>query len=97
MTAAIEERLRGLGIGLAETQAHFLLTRGECLMLVARSSPGPAGMGSTGILTPSGLAYLVWRDGSPFLAAHGVETPATPEQVEAIGRFSADVRSALTP
>ncbi len=47
------------------------------------------------MMTEQGLAYLVWRDGQPFLAAKGSETPATPEQVEAIRRFSQDLNSAL--
>ena len=52
--------------------------------------------GSTGFMTEQGLAYLVWRDGQPFLAAKGSETPATPEQVETIRKFSQDLSSALS-
>ena len=96
MTAETEERLRQLGIQSAETPAHSLLTRGECLVLVARGS-GAAGIGAAGLLTPAGLAYLVWRDGRPLLAAHGTEMPASPEQVETLRRFAADVASALAP
>jgi hypothetical protein len=47
------------------------------------------------MMTEQGLAYLVWRDGLPYLAAKGGETPATPEQVETIRKFSADLKSAL--
>jgi hypothetical protein len=38
---------------------------------------------------------LVWREGRPNLAAKGSETPATPEQVEAIRKFSQDLNEAL--
>ena len=41
------------------------------------------------------VAYFVWRDGAPVLAAKGVEAPATDEQAETVRRFSADVKSAL--
>jgi hypothetical protein len=51
--------------------------------------------GSTGMMTEQGLAYLVWRDGRPYLAVKGGETPATPEQVETIRKFSEDLNDAL--
>ena len=51
--------------------------------------------GATGLMTEQGLAYLVWRDGLPFLAAKGSETPATPEEVETIRNFSRDLSNAL--
>ena len=47
------------------------------------------------MMTEQGLAYLVWRDGQPYLAAKGGETPATPEQVETIRKFSQDLSNAL--
>jgi hypothetical protein len=49
------------------------------------------------MMTEQGLAYLVWRDGQPYLAAKGGETPATPEQVETIRKFSEDLNTALSP
>ena len=48
------------------------------------------------MMTPQGLAYLVWRDGQPMLAAKGGETAATAEQVEAIRKFSEDLKAALS-
>ena len=51
--------------------------------------------GSTGMMTGQGVAYLVWRDGQPYLAAKGGETPATQEQVETIRKFSQDLNDAL--
>jgi hypothetical protein len=38
----------------------------------------------------------VWRDGQPILAAHGAAgTAAAPDQVEAIRKFSEDLKIAL--
>jgi hypothetical protein len=51
--------------------------------------------GSTGMMTEQGLAYLVWRDGQPYLASKGGETPASAEQVETIRKFSEDLNNAL--
>src|ERR671928_128258 len=40
---------------------------------------------------------VIWRDGAAYLASHGGnETPAAPEQVEAVQRFSADLKTALS-
>jgi hypothetical protein len=85
-------RLQGFGIDSFPTEKGYtLLTRGDC----AAMAHGPQ-FGSSGIMTPSGLAYLQWRDGRAYLASHGGnETLATPEQVEAVQRFSADLKAAL--
>ncbi|HLK69367.1 MAG TPA: hypothetical protein VKU19_38315 [Bryobacteraceae bacterium] len=53
------------------------------------------GLGSTGVGTDRGLAYLLLRDGRHMLAGHNFEIPAEPEQVEKIHRFSADLKQAL--
>ena len=75
---------------MVEGPAVSIYVRGECIAAV-----GGGSQGSTGMLTPQGLAYLVWRDGLPLLSSKGAETPATPEQVEAIRRFSEDLKTAL--
>ena len=67
-----------------------IYARDECMAAVGGTQ------GSTGLMTAQGLAYLVWRDGQPFLSAKGGETPATPEQVETIRKFSEDLRTALS-
>ena len=83
-------RLDELGIRLmVEGPAVSIYVRDECIAAVG------ATQGSTGMMTPQGLAYLVWRDGQPFLASKGAETPATAEQVEAIRKFSEDLKAAL--
>jgi hypothetical protein len=90
------ERLRRLEIQLAaDTRSHSLFVRGETLALVERVGEGFGAIGSTGLSTERGVAYLVWRQGRAMLAAKGGEVPARPEQVAAILRFSEDLKSAL--
>jgi hypothetical protein len=52
-------------------------------------------LGSSGVMTEQGLAYLVWRDGAPWLCSHGNEVAAGAEQVDAIRKFSEDLKMAL--
>jgi hypothetical protein len=87
-------RLDDLNIRLmVEGPAVSIYVRDNCIAAVGGANV--INQGSTGMMTEQGLAYLVWRDGLPYLAAKGGETPATPEQVEIIGKFSADLKSAL--
>ena len=84
-------RLDDFGIHLiAESPAGSIYVREDCIAVVAGTQ------GSTGMMTAQGLAYLVWREGRALLAAKGVETPATDEQVEAIRKFSEDLKAALS-
>jgi hypothetical protein len=84
-------RLEDFGIRLmVQGPAVSIYVREECIAVVGGTQ------GSTGILTPQGVAYLVWRDGQPVLASKGVEVPATAEQVETIRKFSEDLKSALS-
>ena len=88
-------RIEDLNIRLmVEGPAVSIYVRGDCIAAVGRIQG--SNQGSTGMMTDQGLAYLVWRDGRPYLAAKGGETPATPEQVETIRRFSQDLNTALT-
>jgi hypothetical protein len=85
-------RLEDFGIRLmVEGPAVSVYVRGDCIGMVSAGQQG-----STGVLTLQGLAYLVWRDGQPVLASKGVETPATADQVEAIRKFSEDLKTALS-
>jgi len=98
VTPETAARLAGCGIQLAaESPEYNMFTRGSCVALV---KPGPApgaGIGSSGLMTETGLAFLVWREGRPYLAAKGCETPASAEQVDELGRFSEDLKAALDP
>jgi hypothetical protein len=78
--------------------AVSIYVRDNCIAAVggAQGIDQGANQGSTGMMTEQGLAYLVWRDSQPYLAAKGGETPATPEQVETIRKFSQDLNTALS-
>jgi len=80
---------------VVETATHFLLARGECMALVERTAEGIGSAGSTGMMTPSGLAFLYSGEGRDMLAAKGSLVPATPEQSAAMRAFSADLKSIL--
>ena len=96
MTPEISERLANRNIQLlSETNRHCLFARDGCIALVERSSDGLGSIGSTGLMTENGLAYLVSRDGRAVLAGKGGETPAAPEQIDAIRKFSEDLKAAL--
>jgi hypothetical protein len=87
-------RLDDLNIRLmVEGPAVSIYVRDDCIAAVGGAHRN--NQGSTGMMTEQGLAYLVWRDGRPHLAAKGGETPATPEQVETIRKFSQDLNDAL--
>jgi hypothetical protein len=96
VTAELEACLQRFGIGLVtESPAVSVFVRGLCVAMVGRGPGGAFSLGSTGMMTENGLAYLVWREGRPRLASKGSEVAAAPEQVEAIRRFSGDLRRAL--
>lgn len=99
MNPDIAKQLSQLNIQLlSEAKSHYLFARDACLALVERSGTDDCGsIGSTGIMTANGLAYLVWRDGRAWLTGKGGESLAGAEQVEAIRRFSEDLKRALAP
>jgi hypothetical protein len=93
VTGPTQERLSKLGIqAVAETPSHLLFARDNFIALVERRT---GSVGSTGMLTEQGLAYLIWRDGRAFLKSKGAENAATEEQVAAIRQFSQDLRAVL--
>jgi hypothetical protein len=84
-------RLQSLDIAwFATEKGYTMFTRGICAAVGHENS-----VGSSGLMTESGLAFLIWREERAYLVAHGSEQPATAEQVEAIRRFSSDLKSAL--
>jgi hypothetical protein len=96
VTPETAARLAGCGIQLAsESPQYTMFTRGMCVALVSPGAAAGTGIGSSGMMTEAGLAFLVWREGRPYLAAKGLETPASPAQVEEIGKFSLDLKRAL--
>jgi hypothetical protein len=92
----IADRLTGLNIQiLAEAKKHFLFAREMYVALVERTDEGFGSIGSTGVMTETGLAYLVWRGDRAVLVGKSGEHLADPQQVEAIRLFSNDLKSGL--
>jgi hypothetical protein len=90
------ERLASRHIQLvADSGGHSVFTRDHCIALVERTAAGFGSIGSTGLMTETGLAYLFWRRGRPVLVGKGCEISAATAQVEAILRFSEDLKAAL--
>jgi hypothetical protein len=90
----VAARLEALHIqSFATEKGYTFFTRENCAAIGRGDS-----LGSSGMMTEAGLAYLTWQDGRPFLAAHGGNAvPASPEQVEVLRRFSEDLKAALNP
>lgn len=96
MSPAIADRLASLGIQvLSEGDKVFLFARDTCVALVERRDVGIGSIGSTGVMTETGLAYLVWRGSQAMLVSKAGEQAAAEAQVEAIRRFSEDLKAAL--
>jgi hypothetical protein len=94
MHQSVEARLAAAGIQLvAETASHRLFARDNFIALVGRRT---GSVGSTGMLTEQGLAYLIWRDGCAYVKSKSAEIPAAEEQVAAIRQFSRDLEAALS-
>lgn len=94
---SVAQRLASFNIQIAaEGPKHFVFVRENCVALVERTEAGYGSIGSTGMMTESGLAYLIWRDRLPLLAGKSGEHPAEAAQVAAIRRFSDDLKTALS-
>ena len=94
----ILERLAALGIRLLtpDAKTHYLFARDSFVALVERRGDGVVNIGSTGVWTEGGLAYLVWREGRPLFVGKGSELPAEAGQLAGLQRFSEDLASALS-
>lgn len=94
MNPEIAARLLALHIECFATEKGYTFyTRENCAAIGHGAS-----LGSSGIMTDAGLAYLTWREGRAYLAAHGgAESLAAPEHVESLRRFSEDLKAALNP
>jgi hypothetical protein len=96
VTAETAARLQSLNIQWFDRARGYCLFVRDICAAFAHEREGTVELGSSGIMTGQGLAYLVWRGEQPFLAAHGgVELPADAAQVEAVQRFSEDLKAAL--
>ena len=72
-----------------------MFARDNLVALVERTPEGYGSIGSTGVWTEQGIAYLVWREGRAFLAGKGFERLAADEVVAAVRKFSEDLKAAL--
>ena len=96
MTPEIAARLEASEILMAaQTHDYCMFVRGNCVALVQSVTERFTSIGSSGMMTEKGLAFLVWRDGEAMLASHGNQVAADAEQVEAIRKFSEDLKIAL--
>jgi len=74
-----------------------MFVRGNCLALVRTDGGRFTSLGSSGMLTEKGLAYLVWVEGKAMLASHGSQVEAGADQVDAIREFSEDLKKTIWP
>ena len=91
MNSAIAARLAACDILLAaEARDYCMFVRGNCLALAQTAGDGFTSIGSSGLMTEKGLAYLAWVDGKAMLSSQG-------NQVEAIRKFSEDLKKTIWP
>jgi hypothetical protein len=98
VTPEIAERLAACDIVMAaQAQDYCMFVRGNCLALVRTDGERFTSMGSSGMLTENGLAYLVWSDGKAWLSSHGNQVEGGADQVDAIRKFSEDLKKIIWP
>ena len=98
MTPEIAGRLAACGILMAaQARDYCMFVRGDCVALVQSAGERFTSIGSSGVLTEKGLAYLVWSGGKAMLSSHGSQVEADAEQVEAIRKFSEELKTAIWP
>jgi hypothetical protein len=98
VTPEIAARLAECDIQMAaQAKDYCMFVRGNCVALVQCAGEQFTSLGSTGMMTEKGLAYLVWNDGKATLSSHGTQVEADAGQVEAIQRFSEDLKKKIWP
>jgi hypothetical protein len=98
VTPEIAGRLAACDILMAaQAKDYCMFVRGNCVALVQTAGERFTSVGSTGMMTEKGLAYLVWSEGKAILSSHGSQVEAGADQVEAIQRFSEDLRKIFEP
>ncbi len=96
----ITARLEALGIWQMVNAAYYgVFVRSGC-MVIAQRNPDTGEYTSIGSAAYSldgiGMAFLQWKGEQPYLYRKDYDpVPATPEHLEKLRQFSADVRSAL--
>ena len=96
MSPALATRLESSNIQVAaQTGEYNMFVRGNCVALVRVVDGRFTSIGSTGMMTEQGLAYLLWNGDQPMLASHGNQVAADADQVKAIQEFSEDLKKAI--
>ncbi len=75
---------------------YVLLARDGFAALVSVDGGALGRIGSSGLVTPNGLAMLVWRGESACFVGKGFDAPATAEQLDRMRAFTTDLESALS-
>jgi hypothetical protein len=98
VTPEIAARLAESDIQMAaQAKEYCMFVRDNCVALVQTAGDRFTSMGSSGLMTERGLAYLLWHDGKAMLSTHGSQVEADAGQVEAIRKFSEDLKKIIWP
>jgi len=79
----------------AELASHFILERDGFVAFVERRDNDFGNIGAPGLMTERGFAALVWRGDQAFFVGKGTNELASPEQIEQLRSFSADLAAIL--
>ena len=96
----ILEKLAAANINLlpaVEISTHFVFERDGYVALVERRGDRFGKVGTAGLMTSHGIAFLMKKEDGYAFVAKGVESPATPDEVEQLRRFQRDLDAALAP
>ncbi len=94
---AVLEKLAAAQIQIvpAEIASHFILERDGFVAFVERREEDFGNIGAAGLMTEQGFAALIWRGDQAFFVGRGFEQTASPEEVQKIRAFAADLALAL--
>jgi hypothetical protein len=92
------QRLAEAGIQMIpadQVSTHFLFERDGFVALVERRADDFGNVGGAGLLTESGVAFLIHRRPEAFFVCKGYDQPAEQAQIDALRRFQSDLEAAL--
>jgi hypothetical protein len=92
------QRLTEAGIQMIpadQVSTHFLFERNGFVALVERRAGDFGNVGSAGLLTESGVAFLIHRGNEAFFVCKGYDQPAEQLQIDALRRFQSELETAL--
>ena len=96
MTAQFEKLVAaGIQIIPAELTSHVIFERDGFVALVERKEDSFGNIGAPGLMTERGFAALIWRGDQAYFIGRGIEQLASPEQVQTMRAFAADLAKAL--